>query len=364
MNNRIIVGGLVVIIVLLIFFRRSNYQRAGRDTTIIKEITQAPKPTQPIYKKNDNKFYITINANSNNFRYDFQRVIKNIKHIEVVSAIVPKSTYRINESNNVIPLRVNGSIALLQLTQGVYDNISTIMLEFNRQIKLAIDDPSSYFSGTPPTFPNQSYINILFNSMTRKCYIIASNDIGTVEFLWSSASNTCSRAFGFVSDIIVNQGTTYEVDFVETSILFQTATYDNTVQVNNYPSSYYQGLAMFPNGGNGQVVDNSFFAYGQDRVNLSSQLFVDISAKEISYFDGNNVIQQVYIPENKSLVNYQRQYPIYRRLKSGIIDLDHITLKFESIIEPGLKRAYDFNGIDYSVQLELVTTELDLNATK
>lgn len=362
-TNNIIVIAILSLTIIVVLFTRSKTQQSGKETTIIKEITQAPVPSGTIYKKHNNKYYVNINANTNNYRHDFPSVIKNIQHVEVVSAIIPKSNYRINSTNDSIPLKVQGVEAVLKMTHGVYETINHIQLELNRQIRLAMDTPATYFPGVPPTFPTNTFINVLFDSMTRKCYFIAKNTItGPIEFLWASVAGTCARAFGFSEDITVNQASIYTDDFVDTSILFQTATYDNSVQVNNLPKSYYTGLSIFPPGNH--ITANYDYAYGQDRVNLTHQIFVDISAKEITYFDGNNVIQQVYIPEDESIVNYQRQYPIYRRLRNELVDLDHITLNFKSIVEPGVKADYNFNGIDYSVQLEIVTKELELNATR
>jgi hypothetical protein len=362
-TNNIILIGVFVVVIIAVLFSRSKYQQAGKETTIIKEIVQAPAPSGTIYKKFDNKYYVTINGNTNNYRHDFQSVIKNIQHVEVVSAIVPKSMYRINSTNDVIPFRVQGVDAVLRMTHGVYETINHIQLELNRQIRLAMDTPGTYFPGGAVTFPINTHVFVLFDSMVRKCYIAADNTItGPIEFLWGSTVGTCARAFGFTDDAIVNQTTTYSTDFVDTSILFQTSTYDNSVQVNNLPKSYYTGLSIFPAG---SITTTDYdYAYGQDRVNISLQLFIDISAKELTYFDGDNVIQQVYIPEDQSIVNYQRQYPIYRRLRNELVDLDHVTLNFKSIVEPGVKTDYDFNGIDYSVQLEIVTKDLELNATR
>ena len=362
-TNSIIIVCVVTVAIVVILFRRTSSQVSGKETTIIKEITPVPVKTGPIYKQNKNKHYVTINANINNYRYDFQHVIKNIEHIEVVAAIVPKSNYRINSTNDVIPLRVQGVDAVLKMTHGVYETINHIQLEINRQLRLAMDTPVTYFPGGTVTFPASTYINVLFDSMTRKCFLMASSLIsGNVEFLWSTKSNTCSRAFGFIDDIVVDQPTTYTQDILDVSILFQTSTYASTVQVNNISTAYYTALSIFPTS---PVTPGDYtYAYGSNRVNLSHQMFVDISAKEVSFFDGNNILQQVYIPEDQSIVNYTRQYPIYRRLRNEVIDLDHITLNFKSIIEPGVKTDYNFNGIDYSVQLEIVTKELELNATK
>ena len=248
------------------------------------------------------------------------------------------------------------------MTHGVYDTISNLQLEINRQIALAIASPADYFE-SPPSFPVGSKITLLLDTMTRKIFIQAWRNIGVnqVKLLWKSKSNTCARAFGFVEDASAGSGppTSYTTDFIDISILFQTSMYSGTVQVNNLPSSYYSGLNIFAT----TPINAAewYYAFAEDRVNITHQIFVDIEVNEFSYWDGTNVLQQVYIPEDQSIVNYQRQYPIYRRLREEKMNLDHLTISFTSIVEPGVKIPYEFNGIDYSVQLEIITDDLELN---
>ena len=305
---------------------------------------------------------MTINGNTNDYRYEFPIILKNVEHVEVVSAIIPKSSYRINETNDVIPLEVGGMYATLTMTHGVYDTISNIQLEINKQIALAIASPGDYFED-PPSFPVGSKITLLLDSMTRKIFIQSWRNIGVnkVKLLWKSKNNTCARAFGFIEDASVGlpPPTSYTTDFVETSILFQTAMFTGTVQVNNLPSSYYTGLDMFAT--TPITASQWYYAFAEDRVNITHQIFIDIEVDEFSYWDGTKILQQVHIPEDQSIVNYQRQYPSYRRLREDKINLDHLTISFTSIVEPGLKKPYEFNGIDYSVQLEIITRDLELN---
>jgi hypothetical protein len=87
---------------------------------------------------------------------------------------------------------------------------------------------------------------------------------------------------------------------------------------------------------------------------------MDITLDNITYWDGTNILNKTYVDETEPVTMYHRQYPSYRSMSENDLKLDKLTLRFYSITEPGKKQLYNFNGIDYSLQLEIITKNKEL----
>ena len=307
-----------------------------------------PETTRTVKHKN----YITINGNTNVVQYVFNKTLKHVTNIELISAIIPRSNYRVNENNMYLYITVGANPEVqIPITNGVYQNISELLLEINVQILNGL------------TLGASVYLNIILDNLSKNI-VFLTNSTDTISFNFSSNLKTCARILGVenMSNVILNSTTpTGTNDFLDTSIYYLTSLYSSGLPVNNLPAAYYSGLTDLFAPNTSDFSDGSWsFASGNERVNISQQLYMDIELDNITYWDGNNILQKLYIDEAQSLTQYNRQYPAYRHFNEQSKKLDRITLRFFSIINETTKIPYEFNGLDYSLQLEIITKNKEL----
>jgi hypothetical protein len=164
------------------------------------------------------------------------------------------------------------------------------------------------------------------------------------------------RLLGIESDVInINLPSAPQInDFLDTCYYYITSQWADGSPVNNLPDTYYNALNAFPPSGT-IYTTGWYFAQGTNRVNVSQQLYMNIEIDNISYWDGTNIVSKLFIDETASVTNYNRKYPSYRSLNEN-----NLTLRFYSIIEEGKKQYYHFNGLNYSLQLEIITKNKEL----
>ena len=99
-TNILIIVCIILLVAILYSKKQSNLLHAATEhlKNIPKTITlvndKPPETTREVTKKH----YITINGNENIKLHEFNKTLKNVKHIELISAIIPKSNYRIDDS--------------------------------------------------------------------------------------------------------------------------------------------------------------------------------------------------------------------------------------------------------------------------
>ena len=100
------------------------------------------------------------------------------------------------------------------------------------------------------------------------------------------------------------------------------------------------------------------YLYGDLRVNMKHQLYVDIDIDEIQYWDGTHRLARIFIPEEKDETEYQSYgNPILRSLNKDYYDLDRLHFRLKSVVSETNKHPYDLKGLSYSLQVQLTTVD-------
>lgn len=354
MLNNILIVTVISLLVAFLFIKKQSALIQTMTEQIPKTINfvdTTPPPPPEIGRTVRKKNYITINGNTNVITYDFNRTLHDVKNIELISAIIPKSNYRINDTNNILKINANSVLYTIHLNVGVYQNISDLLLEINS--KIFINMVSPVYTG--------NYFVVALDNMSKKLFFFT--DIPDDVYM-DFSGNTCARLLGIGENNVLNITSTTPPainDYIDTSVYYLTSTYTDGSPVNNLPAAYYATLNIFPTIGTDYTMGGWKFATSYERVNISQQLYMDVTIDNITYWDGTDILQKIFIDETSSVTNYNRQYPSYRTLSENMLKLDKITLRFFSIVDDTRKVPYEFNGLDYSLQLEIVTKNKELN---
>ena len=358
-TNILIIVCIILLVSILYSKKQTNLLHAA--TEHLKNIPKSiklvndkpPETTRDVTKKH----YITINGNENVKIHEFNKTLRNVKHIELISAIIPKSNYRIDDSNDEFFVSINSNVYNFGITNGIYLNITELLLEINRQIynEVIVDEYGPNSGGV-----SDNYINLLMDNMSKKV-IFMTNINDTISFNFSKSLKVPRRLLGLKSETVqVNVSSSPNVnDFLDTCYYYITSQWADGSPINNLPDSYYNSLNAFPPIGT-DYSSGWYFAQGEDRVNVLQALYMDLEIDNISYWDGTNILSKLYVDETTSVTNYNRNYPSYRSLNETNLKLDKLTLRFFSIIEEGKKQYYNFNGLNYSLQLEIITKNKEL----
>lgn len=345
MNTLIIVAIIVFLVVCFKFHRmhKKNVQFTRelgelgekfdviQDTNkkLIQKLEEVPtKRTSDLYTK---EHTIIINSDKNVLRYDFPYKLKNVKHVELISGIIPKSEYRLNQYNNVINS--------LSIQPGSYSDVIAMLMYVNQVL-----------------YDNSTGIILLFDSVARK--IIAVAPATTIMDI--SDENTIAPSIGFEPGIYTfPSGTTYDANVITTSLSYFTLLQSSSATagrgINNLPPAYYTFTSQFPSNAINPVWE---YLYGTDRVNMKHQLYVDVSLDEVTYWDATHRLARIYIPEDKEETEYQSYgRPILRSLNQEYIDLDKLTFRLNSVVSESNTHEYDLNGLNYSLQVQITTVD-------
>lgn len=277
---------------------------------------------------------IILNSTENVVEYEFPYTLKNVKHVELISGIIPKSEYRINEYNN--------QISSFAITPGSYSDIISMLMAINQLL-----------------YVNSTGIILLYDALQRK--IIAVAPAGSV--LGLSGTNTVAPILGFEPDSYTfPTGTSHDADVITTSLSHYTNLKSSSLSsgkgINNLPASYYTFTNQFVS----NAIDANWeYLYGTDRVNMKLQMYVDIMMDEVTYWDGTHRLSRVYIPEEKEETEYESYgRPILRSLNQEYIDLDKLTFRLHSVVSETNRHDYNLNGLNYSLQIQITTVDKHL----
>ena len=365
MNTNIFIICCISLAVSLLYIKKqSNLLNSATEhlKTIPTSIKLVDDSEPPTYRTVRKKNYITINGDTNVVTYQFNKTLKNVQNIELISATVPRSQYRINELNDKIYVNIDSANYIASLTRGVYLNITEILLEINRKLYLDVIVPAFGENNPPPN--GYKYLNVVADNMNKHC-IFLTNLTNTITIDFTSTLNTPKKILGIsdsAGEIVLNQTMNRSNEFIQGCYSYIQNLYRLTGSViNNLPKTYYDNLLMYPT--SFPYDFSSWTIYeGTNRINISQQLYLDVTIDNISYWDGTNILNRIYVDDQIPVSIYDRKYPTYRTLSDPYLKLDKITLRFYSITDEGNteNRPYDFNGLGYSLQLEIITKNKEL----
>jgi len=308
---------------------------------------------------------VIINGSTNSTPHVLAKELKNVESVELSAAVIPLSHYRIDESNNKFPFSIVSDLgrsdAVVTLTTGEYANIIDMMIEINRHIREFMNSPETKFdlydSVNAPVV-DESFINVIVDSMSRKAIMMVSRNLNRVELPFDTTPNNCGDVLGFGQDRVVVDITTTRSDripaFYETSLRYIQDRLANNDYINNLLVSYYDSLLIFPLT---FFSSDYFFVFGVNRINITRQIYVDISLDEIEYEDGTRRLGQVYVSEEDEVAYYKTDFTLKRRLKPQLMDISTLTINLSQVVSETVSRAYNLNGLFFSVTLEIVTLD-------
>jgi len=316
------------------------------------------------------KHYVSVVSDENGFCYKLPRILKNVESVEILSATIPKSTYRVKRDNDTFPLRVEtGGTTFyteITLTEGEYDNILDIIIELNDKLYDVITTPSLYFldesgAGNSLTFPTNFKFVAGYDSLLRKVIFCHTADPDLLFSLpFGDVVNSCHLVLGAGRDEAVELDGNIDgrgVEINDTSVRYPYERIMTENYINNRATSYYQAkVAGYPTSGTSGMTTTSM----PKRVNMMKHLHINVDVKEVVYWDGTSRLIQVHIPFDEDIKFVQRPYRIDRRLRGRIENLDRLTFNFKAV-QVDEEYAYDFNGVPWSLELELTTLEFDDN---
>ena len=82
-----------------------DYERYYEENKRLRDLIQK-EPPKKIAELATKEHTIILNSNENVSEYVFPYTLKNVKHVELITGIMPKAQYRLNDYNNVINGRI------------------------------------------------------------------------------------------------------------------------------------------------------------------------------------------------------------------------------------------------------------------
>lgn len=280
---------------------------------------------------------IIINSSDTSTVYELPYKLKNVKSVELITGIFPKSEYRINPYND----KLTANTSAITLTDGNYTDVITMLMQINQQL-----------------FDNDTGMILAYDAVKRN--VIAMGLVNTVLDL--SVENSCSALIGFTETVHTFVASTHDANVVTSSLQYfnglQTTSAASGTAINNLPASTFTFTTQFVTSGN--IVINSAwkYLYGANRVNMKHQLYLDVDIDEIQYWDGTHRLARIFIPEEKDETEYQSYgKPILRSLNKDYYDLDRLSFRLKSVVSETKTHPYDLKGLSYSLQVQLTTVD-------
>ena len=277
---------------------------------------------------------IVINSDQNELKYEFPYTLKNVKHVEVISAIIPKSEYRINGHNNEFKI----GATTITLPPGAYSDIITMLMAINQIIEDTV-------SGTVFGYDTVAKNVVIMGPPTTVIDFTVADSIGGVLGFESAVYTVPSGTNNSVYNKIISS-LQYFYNAKSQSVA-------DDAPINNLPASYYTFTTIFASN-----LSSWRYVYGPNRVNMKHQLYVDVDLDEVTYWGGTHRLARVFIPEDKEEVEYTSYgKPILRTMNERYIDLDRLTFRVFGVVDDTNKHPYDLNGLFYSLQVQVTTVD-------
>ena len=284
---------------------------------------------------------ITINSNRTTTDHIFEKPLKRVVSVELVSAIVPKGDYRINSHNNKIVVTVTDAEGCqcpyaIFVEPGAYEDIVSLLMEINQLF-----------------YDKNVAIVFYFDQLKRKVVAcIDSNSVSTVHVDFREGQSTMGDVLGFLPKMYTFLPERMEEGTTASSLVFHAfdALKVSKMIINNKFSTSY----TFTNFGGPEAT--SFACVTADhRVCLKHQLYVDIIANNVTYWDGSHLLERVFIPEHEEEVEYRRLYPLDRVLNQKTVNLDRLSISLQHALPGGHTHPYNLHGLYYSLKIEVKT---------
>ena len=347
MNNSILIVAIIVVIMARLINKSHEQGKFYKEevSKLNNVVAKLDEKNEKITKKLVNirsegvssvashEHVVMINSDQNEFKYEFPYKLKNVKHVEVISAIIPKSEYRINEYNNTFKV----DSATFTIPEGAYSDVITLLMEINQLL-----------------FDATTYTVFAYDAIGRNIAVMGSP--GTVVDF--TVTNSIGGVLGF-------ENGTYTIPIPDTSnadSILSSLQYFYTLKarpINNLPAANYTFTSQFANGGGVITVKPVWrYVFSPNRVNMKHQLYVDVDLDQVTYWDGTHRLVRVYIPEDKEEAEYTSYgKPILRSMNERYIDLDKLTFRVFGVVNDTNRHPYDLNGLFYSLQVQITTID-------
>ena len=313
----------LVVVVTIMYYRKSRKPQPSL-------VQLPPRPVPPrdirsIYR--DRTVVFTVTSNQPRINFDLGRLYRRVKNIELRTAIVPNSGYRVNETCN----RFLIDDKVIEIPVGDYTEAVSLCMAINQRVV--------EFGYTRVTF--------IYESFQRKIVVLAP-PLTRIDF---DVENSCARILGFerelyefgslAAPVAQNSSIQYSLSFMTQ---FRTTSQDTNRSINNLPASYYTFTDDIPT--DGSLVESP------NRVNMKRQLFIDCVLHNVGFWDGSDLLARIYIPEDKEEAEYvNRQNK--RSLGNDHVSLDKLDIEMVRFNGDDPGTPCDFNGMYYSLQIEL-----------
>jgi hypothetical protein len=221
----------------------------------------------------------------------------------------------------------------------------------------------------PSSVRNIESVELNKFSMTKSMYVVDDhNSIMIIKDLSVDVKYVIKTVHGFYSigaykDSINNQFIAKDIDLrLEFDIISHTVTIRNVGTDTIYQILYKTEEFEDSNFNLIGFVAEDFilnpleFRTGSRRVDMFGATNISLQVKEVSYGYGDDVLGTVLVKEN-AITAYENDNERPRRIITPLLKLNRVTLR--TTFKPAYKerRLYEFNGIEYSLVLEIVTLE-------
>lgn len=356
----------VIIISVFVLYRvRVNgkkFRELEEELMSVKLVADAKEPSRSLEHQllslnrksyeTHKKHMIIVNSDQNVVQLELPYKFKNVVHVELISGIFPKSEKRINTYNNNMNVDAGTTITF---RDGSYTDIISLLMQINQELYdagkhlmfLYDSVDRSLIALSNPTDPSGSGVNEFdFN--------IVNSISGVLGFENGPTSNLVTSTFTPSNDLITSS-LNFMSDLKTKSLLSNKA-------INNLPSAVYTFTDQFyyivapATDPSININPNWKYIRGPKRVNMKHQLYLDVEIDEIEYWDGTHRLARVFIPESSDETEY-RSYgnPIRRSFREEYKNLDKLTFRLKSVVSEHRKHDYELNGLNYSLQVEVVT---------
>lgn len=292
------------------------------------------------YEQFTKKHMIVVNSADPVVTVDLPYKLKNVIHVELINAIVPKSQYRINSFNNTFSVDADD----FAIQTGSYSDLISLTMTLNQRM---------YEDGKNVIF--------LFDSLNRKIISVANTNVTTLGF---GGDTSMSDALGYENReyIVADETFTPDPNVIFSSLNFlsdlKTKANLNNRAINNVPASTYTFTDQFFDGTNINIDPTWRYVASAKRVNLKHQLYVDIDVDQVQYWDGSHRLARVFIPESTDEAEYTAYgNPIRRSLIDDNKNLDRFTFRLYAVVDENKRYPYELNGLNYSLHVEITTVD-------
>lgn len=327
---------------------------------IVKVVKEPPRVDSKPYDIKTKKYTVNIISDQNKVTHDLPFKIKNVTHIELLQAVIPRGEYRINIHNQ--KFRVTTSIGTNDyvVPVGTYTDIIAILMEVNQLI-----------------YADGHNMIIMFSALVRKV-VIMSEPNASIDF---TMENSIAEVLGFGDEVytISDPNPFSDDQHIVASLIYFSKLYNNASiainSVNNVPiinytfafdeygtNLYINGLVTLRDPSTKRIINVDLSAQSvlisPNRVDMKHHLYVDVNIDNVEYWDGSNQLARIYIPAAQDEAEYNSYGdPVTRPLQENIRNLDRLDISLYSVVSERRKHLYSLNGLTWSLAIQITTID-------